>query len=177
MLFINVRKNLLPFIASNKTQTRIIIFMGGKLEGGKHVDYQPILKDQRPYSTYSSSPSQIHKNFPPRRFTKMWQVLLAAAIAGTGMCAKNLFFNKNRHPIASPPPPQTEQKTHDECDQNQSGDVGGAEEIVTFSSSGVSKKPRNRLRGFKKKVKVERFSRCFKKKRTSKATFVKSSTG
>ena len=91
------------------------------------------------------------------------------------MCVKNLIFNKNRHPTTSPPPPQTEQKTHDECDQ--SGDVGGAEEIVTFSSSGVSKKPRNRLRGFKKKVKVERFSRCFKKKRTSKAAFVKSSTG
>ena len=30
------------------------------------------------------------------------------------MCVKNLFFNKNRHPTASPPPPQTEQKTHDE---------------------------------------------------------------
>ena len=111
------------------------------------------------------------------------------------MCAKNLFFNNNRHPTASPPPPQTEQKTHDKCDQNhhqpfsslsvsnvvsqsnQSGDVGGAEEIFKLSSSGVSKKPRNRLRGFKKKVEVKRFSRCFKKKRTSKAAFVKSSTG
>ena len=105
----------------------------------------------------------------------MWPVLLAAAVVGTGICAKNLFFNNNRHPIASPPPPQTEQKTHDKCDQ--SGDVGGAEEIVKISSSGVSKKPRNRLRGFKKKVEVERLSRCFKKKRTSKAAFVKSSTG
>ena len=117
-------------------------------------------------------------------------VLLAAVVAGTGICAKNLFFNNNRHPTVSPPPPQTEQKTHDECDQNrhqpvsnvisqsnQSGDVGRAEEIVRFSSSGVSKKPRNRLRGFKKKVKVERLSRCFKKKRTSKNAFVKSSTG
>ena len=88
---------------------------------------------------------------------------------------KTFFFNNNRHPIASPPPSQTEQKTHDKCDQ--SGDVGGAEEIVRFSSSDVSKKPRNRLRGFKKKVEVERLSHCFKKKRTSKAAFVKSSTG
>ena len=105
----------------------------------------------------------------------MWPVLLAAAVVGTGICAKNLFFNNNRHPTASPPPPQTEQKTHDKCDQ--SGDVGGAEEIDSFSSSGVSKKPRNRLRGFKKNVEVERLSRCFKKKRTNKAAFVKSSTG
>ena len=125
----------------------------------------------------------------------MWPVLLAAAVVGTGICAKNLFFNNNRHPTASPPPSQTKQKTHDKCEQirhqpfsslsvsnvvsqsHQSGDVGGAEEIVRFSSSGVSKKPRNRLRGFKKKVEVERLSRCFKKKRTSKAAFVKSSTG
>ena len=89
----------------------------------------------------------------------MWPVLLTAAVVGTGICAKNLFFNNNRLPIASPPPPQIEQKTHDKCEEissqsNQSGDVGGAEEIVRFSSSGVSKKPRNRLRGFKKKVEV-----------------------
>lgn len=127
----------------------------------------------------------------------MWQVLLAAAVAGSGIFAKNLFFNNNGDPTASPLPPQTERKTHGKCDQNRlrpssssshfvtngvsqsnrNGDSGEAEDIFRFSSSGASRKPRNRPRGFKKKVEVERLSLCFKKRRTSKTAFVKSSTG
>ena len=69
----------------------------------------------------------------------MWPVLLVAAVVGTGICAKNLFFNNNRHPTSSPQPSQTEQKTHDECEADTSPKkIRGkhTQQVVAKSSTG-----------------------------------------
>lgn len=159
----------------------------------------------KPHSCVHSDPLLFFFDFhlhpkKKKKSNQMWQVLLAAAVAGSGILARNLFSNSSGDPTSSPSsPPLTESRTHDdECadqsrrqkpppsshfipdrasEPSRSGVVGEAEEIFRFSSSAASKQRRPRPRGFKKKVEVERFSLCFKKRRTGKASSVKSSTG